>query len=593
MKSILFVLSFCFLTVSLAQTDPKLKAIADHYNDDVLYMGFFLPSFADRQKYLQLMSDDLQALQALPEPLKSTPLAQNLNWHLRAQLEQEKNCQPYYWDVDPIYLLSGQFYFQGQMAYLKTQEEFEKAFAQKIDDVVSKMQNLNERLQKILADKMIPPMAALQPYEMVLDIPPAKNKLGLEAFVYSLSSLTDCSYCAQIDGQKLMDQFDLKIGPLMDSALKLYEQIKLQAVDATPLIVPSDLRVACYSSVLKGIYSDLTGDLILKKGESELLRAEKRMVEILEKLGMPFTPPLSIPAFIEQSYKTMSADAKYIVVDERGYVAIYDRLMKNVLLRLSEITSFKNSYPIYYAFSIGQGQPKSGWYNFDETKLEGTFTTSTHQSPGYLNFEVSSMFFHETIPGHHLENSMSFDAKKMSDNEFDKRKYFTAYGEGWGLYVEELMYDMNMYESLEEQFSFFEDVRLRALRMINAYHYYIDGWDDAKVYGFTNEHLFENATNAEAAAQRPKLWNAQGVSYMVGKTVIQSMKNSALQILGSGCFTAAEYHDSFLYSGGLHMDTLVSQTSRWIKNNKCYRGSLTELQIEQQLRKDILNSFVN
>ena len=188
---------------------------------------------------------------------------------------------------------------------------------------------------------------------------------------------------------------------------------------------------------------------------------------------------------------------------------------------------------------------------------------------------------------------MSYASKKNFDTEFAKLAYFSPYVEGWGLYIEELMLDMGMYDTLEEQFAFYDALRLRSLRMINAYRYYFDGWSDAQVFGFTNEHLFGNSTNAQAAAQRPKLWNAQGVGYLVGKTVVQSMKQSALKILGSGCFTQAEYHDSFLFSGGLHLDTLVTQTSRWIKNNKCYRGDLTEQQIEQDLRKNILDSFAN
>lgn len=591
MKSILFFIFVSCLTTSWAQTDPQLKAIADHYTDGVIYINYYLPSYAERQKYLQLMNDDLQALLTLPEPLKSTPLAQNLSWYLTAQLEQEKNCQPYYWNVDSIYNLSNQLNFETVMATFKSQEDFEKAFAEKIENVVYQMQNLLERFQKILTDKKIPPQVALIPYEWTLDFPPSENKLGLQYFVSSLSSIADCAYCAQIDGQKLIDQFNLKIQPLMVSAIKLYEQIRPQAMDITPLIVPSDLRVACYSSVLKGIYSDLNGDLVLKKGEIELLRSENKMIELLEKLGMPFAPPMSIPAFIEQSYKTMSMDAKYHLKDVGEYVKIYDKLFAKVEAKLPAITSFSNKYPLQYIIELGENLPKSGWYNFEEEK--GTFATISGLKPGYLSFEVSWLFFHEGIPGHHLEQSMSYASKKNFDTEFAKIAYFSPFVEGWGLYIEELMLEMGMYDSLEEQFAFYDALRLRALRMITAYHYYFDGWTDEQVFGFTNEHLFGNAKNAKAAAERPKLWNAQGVGYLVGKTVFQSMKQSALEILGSGCFTPAEYHDSFLYSGGLHLDTLVAQTSRWIKNNKCYRGSLTEQQIEQQLRKDILDSFAN
>ena len=96
-----------------------------------------------------------------------------------------------------------------------------------------------------------------------------------------------------------------------------------------------------------------------------------------------------------------------------------------------------------------------------------------------------------------------------------------------------------------------------------------------------------------AQGPQAKLWNAQGVGYMTGKTMLMSMKNSAHKILGSGCFTLAEYHDSFLTKGSTHLDTLVWQTAQWIRNNQCYRGELTRDEIEAELRKDIIDAFAH
>lgn len=596
-------LGFVFISLvggsksSAAQTDSALKAVADRYDEKLMYFEYELHSFDQQTEWAKNANDDLQALQLLDPSIQQTSTWQNLNYFLKAQTEQALACKLYYWVDYGLYSFLSAFNLQDWLLSSetpKTMDEFNKLFDEGMIDVQKQLKYAHEKLVKIQADGIIPPQPAMSAYYS-LDHSDDGNqrRLGLTYFVSVLPKLTNCAICSQIDGQKLIEKYDVEVAPIMAEVVAEFDKVMLLVKDDTPLDVPPNLREDCYKTVLKGIYSDLTGPMVLTKGENELLRAEKSMLEILVKMGKPLTPPMSIAAFIEQVYGGMAADPKYHLKTEADYQKIYDVLLQKFQTKKDLITSQSLNYPLEFDYSVEQGYPKSGGYHFNDDEGKGYFSTVSGLEPGYLNFEIAWLFIHEGLPGHHLEQSIDFDFRKSADNSFDQFKNFSPYIEGWGLYTEELAFDLDLYQNLEEQFAYYDGLRLRALRMINAYRFYFDGWDEAKVVAFTDEHLFGGNDDAKDAVGRAKLWNAQGVGYMTGKTMLMSMKNSAHKILGSGCFTLAEYHDSFLAKGSTHLDTLVWQTAQWIKNNQCYRGKLTRDEIEAELRKDIIDAFAH
>ncbi len=597
MKKFAFLGLFFVYQLGWAQTDGILKTIADRYDETIMYFEYTPHSYEDRLQWTANANADLLALQTLDLSIQQTSTWKNLNFFLKAQTTQEIACKSYYWANDNLYYFSGAFamerWMQGADAP-KNIDEFNKVFDEGLVKAREQMASIHEKLLRIQADGVLPPVAALRVYENVLDRPDSdyKSRLGLTRFIEDvLPTLTECSFCKDINGPELIQKYDSAFTAVVADILIELDNVFALAKDDTSLVVPPALRVECYESVLNGIYSELTGTMVLKKGENELLRAEKSMLEILFKLGKPLTPPLSIPAFIEQVYNGMAADPKYHLKSEADYQQIYDALNQRFEAKKNLITSQTKFYPLKYEYELYEWNPKSGGYSFDDEAAEGYFSTVSSLNPGYLSFEIAWLFIHEGLPGHHLEQSIDYDFRKTADNAFDSRKSFSPYIEGWGLYTEELAFELDLYQNLEEQFAFYDALRLRALRMINAYRFYFDGWDETKVVAFTDEHLFGSEDDARMAVSRAKRWNAQGVGYMTGKTILMSMNRSALKILGSGCFSLAEYHDSFLQKGSTHLDTLVWQTAEWIKSNNCYRGELNRDEIEDLLRKDIIDAF--
>ncbi len=592
MTTLFFAISLIFsYPTSHAQIDPQLKAIADTYDEKYFYYEYFLLSYQERLDVFEKFKADLQVISQMPQDVRKSRLGSDLYYYINSQIHQENACESYYWNLEPYYNGQNALDFRDLITQMATIDEFEKMALIRMDQVKSGLINAVERMDKMLAEQKIPPALALEPFVYVLDFGENPLELGFAAFEKDFSSLT-CAYCKDIDIKALREKYNLEIQPAMQLAVEKFNLVYPAATMDTPLVMPPSIQKDCYDATLAGIYSELTGPMILKKGEFELLRAEREMLDLIYQMGEPLTIPLSISAMIEQTYLKMSADPKYQIKDDAGYMKIYDQLEIRMKNELPKITSASLAYPLLYELHLLDPYfPKSAWYSLDKEKLQGTFSTMAPPTNGYLTFELAWLFFHEGIPGHHLEQSISYQAALSSQTLFEKNKDFSPYIEGWGLYVEELALDLGFYQNPEEKLAFFDAVRLRALRLILAYRYYYDGWSNAQVTQLTNEHLFGGEKDAADTIARPRHWSAQAVGYMVGKTILLSMKNSAHRILGTNCFTLQEYNDSFLLNGNVHLDTLVSQTAKWIQTKKCYRGLWTADQIEDQLRLDIRSSF--
>jgi uncharacterized protein (DUF885 family) len=64
------------------------------------------------------------------------------------------------------------------------------------------------------------------------------------------------------------------------------------------------------------------------------------------------------------------------------------------------------------------------------------------------------------VPGHHFQFARALELPDAP--MFRKTAYFVAYGEGWGLYAEQLGYDMGLYDDPYDRFGQLKISELRA-----------------------------------------------------------------------------------------------------------------------------------
>jgi len=583
-----FTSVFAFLFFALPVQAQTLKEIADNYNEELIHG---LVDAIPQQKYDNLVQSFRDLHQQLLD-IESTDGTQTLWMDLRNYTEDrlgvEASCKPYYWRPEALWAMTWSFDFSDLLQSETSADDFMLKITERYALIRQGIEALEERVIKGMALGIDYTMPSISPYFSF------DNRVQ-EQFQYSQSALEDpsCSFCASVDRDKLINIF--RQSGVVGAAEKLHtlaSTIQTVSLDAV-LVVPGNLQKDCYKAVLKGIYSDLTPDMVLRKGEQELLRSETQMLEQALLLGYQLLPPQSLPVFIEEVFTKLSADPKYILSSEADYLRLYDEYFKRAENKLHLVTQQKNIYPLVHEIElIDDYSFKGGGYGFDKIRLVGTMRTAAGKQDGYRSFELPVFFFHEAIPGHHTEQSINFYINGEADTAFERLKFFSSFTEGWGFYVEELALEIGLYETPEEKLGYLDFLRMRSLRMVLSYRYYMDDWNNDQALQFADEHLFDDVAQAQGVISRPREWTGQGVGYMVGKTIIMALRDASQESLGV-CFSQPEFNDSLLNRGATHLDTVVSQTALWLKSHKCMASETKSAgDLELILREKIKAEFL-
>ena len=73
----------------------------------------------------------------------------------------------------------------------------------------------------------------------------------------------------------------------------------------------------------------------------------------------------------------------------------------------------------------------------------GVFYGNLYRMKEMPKYELEALTYHEAIPGHHMQNAIALEEAAIP--RFRRSGYFTAYGEGWGLYSERLGKELGFY----------------------------------------------------------------------------------------------------------------------------------------------------
>ena len=78
--------------------------------------------------------------------------------------------------------------------------------------------------------------------------------------------------------------------------------------------------------------------------------------------------------------------------------------------------------------------------------------------------DLEALAFHEGLPGHHLQRAITAELEDVPD--LQRYLSFTAFSEGWGLYTEQLAYEMGFYEDPYSRFGQLAMELWRAARLV-------------------------------------------------------------------------------------------------------------------------------
>ena len=213
--------------------------------------------------------------------------------------------------------------------------------------------------------------------------------------------------------------------------------------------------------------------------------------------------------------------------------------VQNVPAHLSEV-----SPPAYYV-------PRNG---SAPGMLMLNFTDMIGQPVG----SYDAMFFHEAIPGHHLQFEVACTSGLP---DYRRAAWFNAFIEGWGLYCEELAGDASLYNTKAALRSKIAMELLRAMRLVVDTGLHAYGWSVERAEARLMSDAGLSAVRAKAEVARYVEYPGQALSYAMGKARIMALRDDVRASAGPS-FKLKTFHHEVLRHGPVPLDILSKEVTQ-------------------------------
>ena len=195
----------------------------------------------------------------------------------------------------------------------------------------------------------------------------------------------------------------------------------------------------------------------------------------------------------------------------------------------------------------------------------GTYYANLYKMADMPLTEVEALFYHEGVPGHHLQLAIQTELKGVP--AFRKFGGVTAYSEGWGLYSEKLAKDMGLYADPARDFGRLQLELHRAIRLVVDSGLHYKRWSRETAIKYVEDNSADAPGGIVKAIERYIIYPGQATAYMVGRLKISELRDKAQKALGKK-FDIRGFHDTVLKSGPVPLDVLEEQVDAWIASRK-------------------------
>jgi len=307
--------------------------------------------------------------------------------------------------------------------------------------------------------------------------------------------------------------------------------------------------------------TSMTADEIHKLGLSEVARILSEMEKVKQQVGFKGT----LKEFfddVRENKKLMPYTTPKQIIDH--FNEIHTR-MKPQLEKL-----FGNKpKTAFIVKKTEKFREASASAEYNQGSLDGTrpgvFYTPIPDATKYNVFSDEALFLHEAIPGHHYQ--ISLQQENTSLPSFRKTLWYSAYGEGWALYTENLGKELGLYTDPYQYFGMLGMEMHRAIRLVVDTGLHTKGWSREKAIQYSLDNEAESEAGITSEIERYMANPGQALSYKIGQLKIRELRAKATQELGD-IFDIKEFHNQVLASGCIPLALLEAKIDKWIAASK-------------------------
>jgi len=186
-------------------------------------------------------------------------------------------------------------------------------------------------------------------------------------------------------------------------------------------------------------------------------------------------------------------------------------------------------------------------------KRQGIYWINLRDTAEHPRWSLPTLTYHESIPGHHLQNSIQQEANL---HLIRKVSFYGAYLEGWALYAEQLAAEMGEYDA--DPLGHIGQLQAsmhRAVRLVVDTGIHSKRWTREQALRYYIDTLGDPESTAITEVERYCVWPGQACSYMLGKLTFLAQRARAQEMYGTQ-YDIRKFHDAMLLPGAMPLELL-------------------------------------
>jgi uncharacterized protein (DUF885 family) len=197
----------------------------------------------------------------------------------------------------------------------------------------------------------------------------------------------------------------------------------------------------------------------------------------------------------------------------------------------------------------------------------GTYWFNTRRPTAGTGWDLESVSFHETVPGHHSQLAR---LQRISDLPLLQQISITVHSEGWALYAERLAGEFGLYSDARSRIGALGTELFRATRLVVDTGMHAFGWSRQRAISFMTEHVPLPEPFLVNEIDRYLVWPGQALAYMTGQRELLRLRDDARARLGRA-FDLPRFNATVLDSGFLPLpvlaDVVAEELERALSDN--------------------------
>lgn len=314
-----------------------------------------------------------------------------------------------------------------------------------------------------------------------------------------------------------------------------------------------------YYDFLAGYYTTtgLSADAIHATGLKEVARIRAEMEKIKAEVGFQGS--------LGDFFAFMRTDPRFFEKTPEALLAHYRAISKRIDPELVKVFRIIPRQPYGVRPIPDNIAPDTTTAYYQQGASDGSragfYYVNLYKPDMRPIWEMMPLSLHEAVPGHHFQFARGLELPDAP--MFRRTAYFVAYGEGWGLYAEQLGYDMGLYDDPYDRMGQLAYEMWRAVRLVVDTGMHAKGWSRDQAIAYFKDNAPKTDQDIVNEIDRYIGTPGQALAYKIGQLKISELRARAKQALGDK-FDIRDFNDAVLETGSVPLETLERHIDAWI-----------------------------